>query len=61
MLKNLDNRKSEKNYRISSDINNAVETSARLDNIFGQRILAYRHGIRNYKFPRKEKILPLCS
>jgi len=61
MLNKMENRKSIKNYLISSDICNAVESSTRLDNIFGQRVLAYRHGVRYYKFPRREKILPICS
>jgi len=61
MQKNLDNRKSKKYYLISPDICNAAKSSVNMDNIFGQRILAYRHGMRYYRFPRKEKILPICS
>jgi len=61
MQKNLDNEKYEKNNNTSAEIYNTAESSVRMDNIFGQRILAYRHGIRNYRFPRKEKILPICS
>jgi hypothetical protein len=61
MLKKPDNIKSKKNYRIFSDNYNDAKSSVNIDNIFGQRILAYRHGVRDYKFPRKEKILPICS
>jgi len=60
MQKELDN-KSKKYYRISAEICDTTKPSVRMGNIFGQRILAYRHGIRYYRFPRKEKILPICS
>jgi hypothetical protein len=61
MQKNIDNKKSEKYHCISAEICNAVKPSIHMDNIFGQKILAYRHGIRYYRFPHKEKILPICS
>jgi len=61
MQKKLDNRKSKKYNCISTEIFNTVKPTIRMDSVFGQRILAYRHGIRYYRFPRKEKVLPICS
>jgi len=61
MQKKLDNRKSNKYNRISAEIFNAIKPTIRMDNVFSQRILAYRHGIRYYRFPRKERTLPICS
>jgi len=61
MQKKPDKIKSKKYYCIYAENCNATESSALMDNIFGQRLLAYRHGIRYYRFPRKEKILPVCS
>jgi hypothetical protein len=61
MLKNLDNIKSQKDHHISDNICNVIKSSLCMDNISGQRILAYRHGVRFYKFPRREKALPVCS
>jgi len=61
MQEKLDNRKSKKYYHIFAEICNATKPSVHMDNIFGQRILAYRHGIRYYRFPRREKLLPICS
>jgi len=61
MQNKLDNKKFEKNNCISIDICNAPKSPVRMNNIFGQKILAYRHGIRYYRFPHKEKILPICS
>jgi len=61
MQNKLDNKKSEKNNYISTDIYSAAKLPVRMNNIFGQKILAYRHGIRYYRFPHKEKVLPICS
>jgi len=61
MLKKLDKKKSKKYYRISAEICNDTNSPVQMDYIFGQRILTYRHGIRYYGFPRKEKMLPACS
>ncbi|GBU28832.1 hypothetical protein R84B8_02394 [Treponema sp. R8-4-B8] len=61
MQEKLDNKKSQKNNFIYSDICNTPKSSVHINNIFVQRILAYRHGTRYYRFPHKEKILPICS
>jgi hypothetical protein len=61
MQRTMNLNKSQKTHFISAGICNASKLPAYLNKIFGQRVLAYRHNVRHYLFPRKEKILPVCS